>query len=408
MNDQNHFDLFRHSHRRVPPQRRGSPSRVSRALILILVGVACLAAGCSSSPSQSTSASANTAGAASTGSVQKQVTAAEQATAQAQKAPTSIGVSEPLKYPAPSGKTFVFLQCDLQSCAQFAQGIAAAAKSVKWNFKVIDYTSTDPSTLISGFKQALQYHPVAVALSGVPEAVWASAVEPEYKAAGVPIIGISIGMVNPSDPTILGQVSSLTDFQDYGTMIANWFIADSDGNGKALVVDVPSYDVFQTFTQQFVSSVKANCADCSTQTLTGSVQEVANGALVPAVVSAVQSDKSIKYVISCDGEFTLGLATALKSAGISDVKIAGAAPGIANEQNLLNGTESAWAGQNYSYNGWQAIDVALRHLEKMDIPANDGGSPQMLLTKTTVGTPSNEMPVPVGYQTQFEKLWGIG
>jgi hypothetical protein len=54
------------------------------------------------------------------------------------------------------------------------------------------------------------------------------------------------------------------------------------------------------------------------------------------------------------------------------------------------------------------MDEELRHLEGMTIPANDGGWPLQLITKSNVGTPNNSLQAPTSYQAQFEKLWGLG
>lgn len=100
----------------------------------------------------------------------------------------------------------------------------------------------------------------------------------------------------------------------------------------------------------------------------------------------------------------------LQSAGVSGVTIASEGCNSINEKQLLAGDESACTGSAYTLGGWLAVDVTLRHLEKMTIPDEGGGLPTHLLTKNNsknwqVGE-SNY--VPPDYAAQFKKLWLVG
>jgi ribose transport system substrate-binding protein len=319
------------------------------------------------------------------------------------KPPTHITVTQPLKHAPPSGKTFVDLQCDNIQCAQFTVGEQEAARAIGWTVKVIPFQNANPATLVSAMQQALQYNPVGVSVPGLPEETWKSEI-PAYKKAKVPIVLLTEG-ATPIEYPIIGTVGGPTTSSIEGKIIADWFIADSHAQGKALLVNVPAYPVFAAFVSTFNRTTKSACPHCQAQTLNATIPEISNNQLVPTIVSALKRNPSTKYVLTVDATFIDALPGALQSAGISGVKIAGKDADSVEQRNLLNGSESAFTGQALHYEGWSVIDLALRHLEGMKFNPTDNSVPQQLLTKQTVGTPSNSFDRPADFRQQFEHLW---
>jgi ribose transport system substrate-binding protein len=385
----------------VRRRRRATPAVLGIVAIMSLAMAACSSSGGSSAAATGSSTAQSTA--SSGGSAQ--VTAANTFISPYLSAPTKIGPTVPLTSKAPSGKTMVNLMCTTSpQCATINAGEAAAAKAIGWKLQTIPYDATNVATLISGMKTALRYHPVAVSLSGIPQALWQSEV-PAYQAAGVPIIPQQTGPVTTSTtvPVNIGDDSSVV-----GKIVGNWFIANSGGKGKALVVDIPDFGYLKEITTSMVSTISTGCPGCSITHLDATISQQADNTIVPAVVSALQRDRSINYVLAADGVLIPGLSSAMSAAGITGVTVGGALATAENEQAILNGTETAFTTYNSSYIGWQTIDVVLRDMEKMTIPAFDGGVPTQLVTKATVGTPNDSATAPDNYPQQFEQLWGTG
>jgi ribose transport system substrate-binding protein len=361
-------------------------------------------AACSSSGSSSSAgASSGSATTSSTGSAQ--VTAAKSFIAPYLSAPAKIGPTTPLTSKAPSGKTLVNLMCTTSpQCATINAGEVLAAKAVGWKLQTIPFDSTNVATLISGMKTALRYHPVAVSLSGIPQALWQSEI-PAYQAAGVPIIPQQTGPVSTSAtvPVNEGDDSSVV-----GKIVGNWFIANSDGKGKALVVDIPDFGYLKEITTSMDSTISAGCPGCTITSLNATIAQQAGNTIVPAVVSALQRNRSINYVLAADGVLIPGLSSAMSAAGITGVTVGGALATAESEQAILNGTETAFTTYNSAYVGWQTVDIVLRDIEKMTIPPFDSGVPTQLVTKATVGTPTDSATAPANYPQQFEQLWGVG
>jgi ribose transport system substrate-binding protein len=388
------------------------PLTKSRTRIAVLVGGMTAAAALTLSACSSSGSGGGSGGGSSTngGSSSSATTASSGAMKAAQAVvdqymatPTKIGPTEKLSGPIPSGKTFVYMKCNLPQCATVGAAVEEAAKAAGVHAQIINFDSSNTATLISGLKQALRYHPVAVGISGIPQALWQS-VEPEYQKAGVAMIPQQTGPVNFSS-TVPVQVGD--DAPIAGKIVGSWFVTASQGSGKALLVNVPAFPVLTEIGSAIKSTVKSECPACSFQNLDATpAQQAANG-IVPAIVSALQRNRDIKYVVTTDGVLLTGLSSALKAAGLSDIKVGGALATAQNEQDIIDGSASAFTSYNSAYIGWQLIDVALRVALKMKIPANDGGIPDQLFVKSNVGKPSDSASAPENFRDQFKALWGL-
>jgi ribose transport system substrate-binding protein len=384
-------------------------TRKSRVLIAgIAVACACAAtAACSSGGgSAAAGAAATQAGATQTGASTGTIASAQQYASASEQAPTSVGVTVPLKSKPPTGKTFVYIECDLIGCPGTAQGLAAATKVVGWNLKVLNYSSANPASLVAAMKEALQYHPVAVGFSGLGENLWASEV-PAYQAAGVAIIPFAAAPVT-IDNTVIASLGGTTDNTHYGKMVASWFIATSDGKGHALLVNVPGFQILQSFVSGFNQAVAQWCPGCKVTTIDESIPAASNGSLVPATVSALQRDPSIDYAVTVYGPFFDGLPAALSAAGISSrVKLAGQGGDVINLTSIKSGkNDGAYTANPFVIAGWSMVDRAARHLEGMAIDQGATLPTQLLATGQDFPLTSQYL-YPSDYAAQFEKLWQV-
>ena len=335
-----------------------------------------------------------------------QVAAAQGAVTKLLTAPTSIGITEPLKK-APTVKgTLVYLACDSALCQVLGQAVQTAAKTAGVPFKSIATQLANPATLVAGMQQALQMSPKpsGVVFAGIPEAVWSTEV-PAFQKAGIPLIPIAVGATTTSPALPAGSLDSLSDARAQAAAIAEFFIADSGGTGDSLFINVPDVGALAVATKQYLSTVASDCSKCKAASMNVTLAQVAANGVVPAVVSAVQRDPAIKYVVTPEGDYTLGLSAALSAAGLSGVKLLGINPDETDQQSLATGSVTAFTLLPFNILGWKAVDVALRYSEDMTVQAGDGPLPLQLLTKATVGAPAASIDRPADYQAQFEKLW---
>jgi len=362
-----------------------------------------IAAACSSSPASNSPASSASTPSGTTSASSTAVATAEATVKQYEALPTTIPQTTPLTHPVAKGKTFVDLECENTQCHDIATGVQAAGKAIGWNVKLINYNDTQPATLTAAFQQALQYHPVGVSLTGTSPALWSS-VLPEYKQAGIPIIPASVGPIQVQAP-VAATVDGAGAYTVPAKAIADWFIAQSNASGHVLLIDIPSFPVLQETATAVSAEIAAQCPNCKVSDFDATIAQVDANAVVSAAVSQLQRDPSIKYVISTDGVFISGLASAAKAAGISGLQIGSTIGGITNEQDILAGSESAtlpWPGV---VEGWDIIDAAARVSEGMSVPDGDGNTAIQLLVKGNFTTPQESLLAPADYPAQFEKLW---
>jgi ribose transport system substrate-binding protein len=364
--------------------------------------------------SSATTATGSSATTASGGGSSAAVTAAEQIVAAAEQPPTHIPQTTPLTSAPPKGKTFVFLQCEVAQCTDIASGIKAATSAVGWNLKTIPFQSANPATLVSAMQQALQYNPVAVAFSGLPEVTWQSEI-PAYQKAGVIMIPAFMGQLTTPSPVVPYDIGAYNGTVTSAKQIAAWITEKSNANAKVLSVGVPSFPLLATYTTAFASALGKDCSACTISTINATIPEVDAGQIDSLIVSALQKDPSIKYVTIVDGAFVDGLPSALAAAGLTGkVQITGIGADVANETNILSGGDfKAFTALATLDSGWLMVDAALRHVEGMPVTAtSDGGLPGMLLTKNSMTKghipAANSFNFPADYPQQFMSLWHVG
>ncbi|MBL7494613.1 sugar ABC transporter substrate-binding protein [Frankia sp. AgB1.9] len=389
----------RHDRLRRPRAGLRSAFAVGALAGLMLATAACGSSGSSAGtqPAAGSSASAPAA-----------VASAQAVVDQLLKPPTSLGVTDRLTK-APTGGTFVYLSCELALCQILNKNMSEAASAAGLGFKSIPIKSADPATLIAGMQQALTLSPppVGVSFAGLPEAVWGSQVA-AFAAAGVPLIPVGAGETSKSPAVPAGSLNGPADITAQAKAIASYFVANSAGRGKALVLNVPDIGAFKQFTGDFSSQVASACPGCSVKQVDITLAQTASNGVVPAVVSALQRDPSIDYVVTVEGEWTAGLVPAAKAAGRSGIHIVGINPTSVDQQAILAGTETAFVNIPLKITSWKAVDVALRYAQKMPIADGDGATPYQLLTKATITEPEDSVDAPSDYVAQFRKLWGLG
>lgn len=320
--------------------------------------------------------------------------------------PTSILVTAPLKSKPVAGKTFVYLQCEASSCKVEADALKAATSAIGWNLKTYNYMQSNPATLITAMDQALTLKPKpeAVALDGLPEALWAPEV-PKYKAAQIAILPSYLGPT-PIEFPVLTNIGGTSDVASYGEILADWVAVDSGGKGKVLLQSVNDFPILKVFSDTFRKTLSSSCPDCSVTEVNNTLAQVGGGQVVPALVGGLQKDPSLNYVVGCNGLFLNGLPAALAAASLTGkVKVAAESANATNLTDLKTGKADAFVGIPLGYGAWLWVDAILRHLQGLPFEAADGGLPKQLLTKEVPFVVSDSYDKPADYQAQFKKLW---
>jgi ribose transport system substrate-binding protein len=320
-------------------------------------------------------------------------------------APATIGQTTPLPSTPPKGKTVVWVGTSEPSNVQQQTAAGAVAKALGWNFSVVDFDPSNPATLDSAFTTALSKHPTGVFESGTPQSQISSSVLSAYASAGVPIV---LSAVYPftATSTILGDPDSFANDARMADAMADWFIVNSGGKGDVILEHVPGYPILDGFTDTFKSQVASMCKACAVKEIDVTLPELAAGQTVSVVSSAVRSNPSYKYVFFDDGDFAVGINSALSAAGITGEKVGGQAIDAEGAAALRSGTQSAWTAFSAFYTTYASYDVLLRWLEKAPGAAADDVQPTQLLTPSNIGS-TTTWNAPNNALAQFEKLWKV-
>ena len=382
-------------------------SRPGRATSTRVIGMLTLAAltgsalaGCSSSSGQS-GGSSNSAN----------IAAADKIIQAALAPPSAITQAVPLSA-KPGLGSVVFLDNGLPDTEVIANGTRQAAQAAGWSYSSITYDASSPSSLQQGFLNALSRHPTIVTEAGNPQTQFGASVISRYQEAGVPIIPTS------TSPVTRNEVIPVTDANipnGYATnkamaeVLAAWFVKDSKGKGKALIPNITAYPTLQGVVDGFTDEARKLCPACTVETVPISLSEVAAGTVVNTAVSAVQRTGA-NYLIFDNGEFGTGAETALKTAGLNNVVVAGISPQPSQIASMRNGAHEAWMNQGFQYVGWATLDLAFRLLQKLPLTTNDATQPVQLITTQNAKSVSEQVniPIPSNGLDAFKRLWKVG
>jgi ribose transport system substrate-binding protein len=145
------------------------------------------------------------------------------------------------------------------------------------------------------------------------------------------------------------------------SLLADWITVDSKGTGNSVFLDTPGNETFALILKDFQEETAENCPGCHVSSLQVSLLDIGE-ALDSAVVSYLQSNPSVDYVVAPLGGMTIGLSGALSAAGLSSrVKIVSRAAGPPNTVAVGDGQEAATVGEEVDELGWRAMDALARH-----------------------------------------------
>lgn len=325
--------------------------------------------------------------------------------------PTKITLTDPLSSAPTPGKTFFWLQCSLPICGQITTGVKAAVAAAGWRYQNLVYSSDDPG---SGLSTAIQRKPAAIGITGIPSAAVKSQLA-QAAAAGIPVVTCSPGPENPS-PTTFQAICNHTTAPD-GRNLGLWAIKNSGGAANIVSVTIPSYPSLKSTTDGLKEVIGKYCSGCTTDELDVTNDDLAGGQIATKLVAYLQSHPKVNYVLFTFADLEIGVAQALKAAGMSDrVKLIGDGAGAPQFQAIVaGGIDAAWVAFPPEYQGWEMMDAALRLVDDGKLPSGYQTQldtvPTYIVDNATAArklAPAYEFPGPVGYQQQFTQLWKVG
>ncbi len=388
--------------------------RASLGVAVMAMSVALTAAcgsssgGKSSSSGGSSSSSSSSGGGGSSGNV-----AAAEATVQKfLQPPTSIGDLPPLSKKPAAGKRMIITETPEPVTIKVNDAMVKAAQALGWTTTriAIGTGAEDPAKALNA---AIDQKPDVIVQTGSPASQLR---EPLQRAKDAKIVVLRSDNSDPPgvDGTIVNTgIDGPNQTGSYGTMTADYVVATSKGKAQALLVNFPTYPILTAYAEGFDKELNAKCPSCTSTRLNQQVTDLAGGKTPAAVVSALQRNPKINWVVLSLGDATLGLKAALSAAGLSSrVQIGGESAGTQNITALKNGSEAMWSGFAAAILGWRRVDAAARYYNGESLaPATNTLLPSQLLTKENVSSaPLDPQGYYLGvadYESQFKKLWKV-
>jgi ribose transport system substrate-binding protein len=319
------------------------------------------------------------------------------------KAPTSIGVSTPLKTKPASGKKLVGLDSGLGSAVVLAHYWGLASGDLGWTYKDLISGAT-PTSQQAAMNSALQQNPDGILTSGIPESTLASQLN-LAQSKGI-WVNTSASTDQPKGAMFDTSIANPDQLHQCGKMIAAYVVAQSNGKADIQTFSLPVFPILYEFDKAFKAAIKQWCPDCK---VTEHPQQGSDiGTKTPqAVVSAVTKDPNTNWAIFDLGDLATGVDAALAAAGIHNVHVGGLTADVPNIEAVKAHKEDVWTAYPLPIVAYRQVDSFARKFEGMAIL--HAPVPTQLITQANVNSlvldsKGNYVGV-ASYRAQFKKLW---
>ncbi|WP_459986020.1 sugar ABC transporter substrate-binding protein [Nocardioides sp. AN3] len=325
--------------------------------------------------------------------------------------PSDIVLKTPLSKKPEPGKLIVRLVTPQPVAKVASDGTAAGAAALGWSYKAIP-VGTGPEDIQKAFEAALALKPapLGIVVSGYPKVTFAKQLA-EAKSKGIAVISEATTDPAGTGDGIVGLVNGPSQVRIWGKDVAAQVVADSNGKAKVAMFSISAYPILGEFVKGFKEALSEWCPSCTVTDVDQQATDV--GTKTPqSVVSTFQRNPKLNYAIFSLGDLTIGVDAAVKSAGLTNVKIAGEVPAAANLQAIKDGNELAWTGLAAAEMGWRGVDGLARYAngDPLDVVSNTPLPTQVITTANVGSIVTGESGYYVGltdYAGQFKKLWQV-
>ena len=382
------------------------------AAICVLAALALAGCGSSSSKSSSTSSSGGTSsGSASTSAGLSP--AAAMARAQAAIAPftdkhAAFPITVPLKSRPKPGFTVAYMDCDSPTCTLFRQLLIPAAKTM--GIKLDDVSTGLTATSVNAaYQSVMQKKPDAIINGGEDPRLWLQPLA-AIKAAKIPVI--SSGVMDAAQYGLATAPNNADStpafFAMNGRLQADWIYVHLGTKAKVDYAWINGVTFSPIILHAFMTEMKTLCSKCSVYTTPVPVADL--GSTAPQdVISGLQSHPGVNALAVSASPILLGLPSALKSAGITNLITVGNGGVPVNFQYIKAGQQTVDLAADFPTSTWALLDEAVREAAGQPLSAAEkSGTPveQFIAQKNIV--PSDLKQGWTGFPdfaARYAKLW---
>lgn len=376
-------------------------SRTSRgtALASLVLAASTVLAACGSSDSSSD-------GSASGASSDSGVAAAKAQVADVSKAPSSPGIDKPIDTSTLKGKTVVYLECSIVNCKIHANALKKAFAPLGVTLKSVD-SGLDPESFKNALTTAASLKPDGVISDAIPASIAQGPID-AMAADGIPVVSIVAPdlKLGPKVANVMGA-----DYMDrQGASLANWTIADSGGDAKALYLNDTTLSFSPFAAKGLNDAYKENCPGCKVEELGTNSGEIGT-ALPNKISSYLQAHPDTKYLVGEYCAMFTGVPGALSTAGIKGIKTICASPTQIDQQSMQAGQETAGIFNSNEAMSWYAADTIARLMTgeaPLSVVENPPNMQLMTAEGVTWDPKTADYPWIDGWEQQFVDAWTGG
>jgi len=281
-----------------------------------------------------------------------EVAAAKEAAALAVAIPENIALTVAASATPPTGKKVAWISCELPSCPEVGEDWPAIAKLLGWELKVINVKSFEPAP---GIQQALDWGANYIAISGSPIALY----QAQFDAGIAKGVKFTSAYTTDAPQGVYGGIEGLLTTVGDASYVemamksfAPWIIADSNAEAKVVMVNIRDFPVLVAEENAMKAGLAAGCAKCTFDVIPVTIEDLGGGKVPQAVASYLQENPETNYVHFAFGGLPTGVSAALKTAGITNVKLVGGDFSAPNLQEVVDGTHSAWTSNPKAEASW--------------------------------------------------------
>ena len=272
---------------------------------------------------------------------------------------------------------------------------------------MIPYDVADPQTMNSAVQQAVDQGVDYMAFTGQPYGSYASALA-AAAAAGIPMVQMDVAE-EPDAEGVLACIACDSMLNEWGRLLGNWIIADSDGQANAVYFTIPEFTSLIPEGESFQQTMEEGCPECTTEVLESTIQSFTTGGLVGEITSYLQSHPDTDYVYYAFSQMATGAPEALESAGLAE----GRQVGDASTRADRHPGHRRRQGRGWSHVARRGSRLVRRRRDGARQPRHGRRPTQEALMPMEIWTPEN-VPTPAalwngpeGYQDLFKELWQV-
>jgi ribose transport system substrate-binding protein len=320
---------------------------------------------------------------------------------QASKRPTSIGITKPIGKKVPGGKKITYVSCAaITACTIQGTIVAGAAKLLGWSSSTVT-TDGSPQQLQNAFDSAIRTGSNGIINTAITRANLETQIQ-SAKSKGIPVS--TCCSTSPPGNGVIYNTSTITQNGKIGKYLAAKVVADTNGKGSALYVNISAFAILGKVGTSFQEWYKKLCPSCKFESTDIPLSGL--GKAVPdKIVSFLRSHTKVDHVVMSDlSSLAPGVSAALRAAGLSKVKILGQGGSPSEYQEIRSGTIEAAVPFDFVGVDYQMVDAIARYYAK--VPIQLTAPPLWLVTKQNVPKGSGVFPLVANYKAQWLKLWG--